>query len=109
MQVNLGKGTSHPNEIENRLAYAQRVIAFMDTHIPQAKAANMAVMDHSSWNRIATLAGEQRMPSKSTISAIIGMVRGRELAVESIKSSLANPETRLLSRLATHDPDAELV
>jgi len=110
MQVDLGKGTAHPNHQANRLAYAQRIIAFMDEHIPRAKAANMAILDHAAWNRIAKLAGEKAMPSEATISMIIGMVHGRQLAVEAIQNSLGNPEARLLSRLTpAPDPDADKI
>lgn len=111
MQVDLGspKRVSHPSETENRLAYAQRIIVFLDARLPKAKAANLAVLDHASWNRIATLADEKHMPSKATIMAVIAMVRGRELAVEAIQASLSNTGDRLLSRLTTVDHEAELV
>lgn len=110
MQVNLGSGTAHPSHQENRLAYAQRIIKFMDKHVPSAKAANMCVMNDQTWHRIARLAGEERMPSKATISTIVGMVRGRELAIEAISTSLGQPEKRLLSRFEkAPDPEAAMV
>lgn len=109
MQTNLGPGAAHPSHQENRLAYAQRIIKFMDKHVPSAKAANMCVMNDASWHRIAKLAGEERLPSRATISTIIGMVRGRELAIEAIQDSLGNGE-RILSRLAPAPSDeAEMV
>lgn len=98
MQTNLGTEVPHPQEIENRLAYAQRIIAFLDQHVPHAQAANLAMMNRASWNRTCSLAGEAHMPSLATISTIVGMVHGRSLAVEAITGSLAQPEKRLLNR-----------
>lgn len=99
MQTDLGPGVAHPNHMENRLAYAQRIVAMLDEHIPSATAANLCALNRASWDRIAVLAGEERKPSEATISVIIAMVRGRELAVEAIKSSLSI-STPLLSKVA---------
>lgn len=109
MQVNLGPGTAHPNHQAARLAYAVRIITFLGEHIPRAKAANLAVMDDASWYRICTLAGEKNMPAKATISTIIGMVYGREMAIEAIQASLAGPVEPMFSRITAHDPEAEMV
>lgn len=89
----------HPNETENRLAYAQRIIGFLDTYAPGAKAVNLSRMNEASWRKIADLSEEARPPSKSTISMVIGMVRGRELAIESITRSLGDPSRRLLDEV----------
>ena len=110
MQTDLGPGAVHPNHMENRLAYAQRIISFIDKHIPSAKAANLCVLNDASWYRIARLAGEANMPSKATISTVIGLVRGRELAIEAIQTSLGQPEKRLLSRFdKAPDPEESMV
>ncbi len=100
MQTDLGPGVAHPNHMSNRLAYAQRIIALLDDHIPSATAANLCALNRASWDRIARLAGEERMPSEATISVIIAMVRGRELAVEALQASLADSSKRLLSKVA---------
>lgn len=86
----------HEKETENRLAYAQRTIGFLNTHIPGHRAINLAHMNEAAWRRISELAGEARPPSKSTISMIIGMVRGRELAIQAIQKSVGDSSRRLL-------------
>lgn len=108
MQVDLGEGTVHPNHQENRLAYAQRVIAFLDKHVPSAKAGNLAAMNDATWYRIARQAGEERMPSKATISCVIGMVFMREQMLAQLATFAGNGE-RLLSKLEPVDREAELV
>lgn len=90
----------HVNHLENRLLYAQRIIAFFDRRVPDAKAANMAAMNRATWEHICRLAGEERMPSDATISTIVGMVRGRELAMEALKGALSTPAPFLAPPLA---------
>lgn len=103
MQIDLGEGVPHPSHMENRLAYAQRIIGFLDAHIPNAKAANLCVMNRASWNRVADLAGESAHPAEGTISVVIAMVRGRELAVDALQGAL-NGDKRLLSKVETAAP-----
>lgn len=108
MQTDLGRGTHHVNHVQNQLAYAQRIIAFMDQHIPRARVANMAVMNDASWHRIARLAGEEHMPSKATICMILGMVAMRE-AITDQGAKVTGPEGRLLSRLVPVDPEEGMI
>jgi hypothetical protein len=108
MQTYTGEANPHPNHMENRLAYAQRIIALIDEHMPAAKAANLCLLNRPSWDRIATLAGEERKPSEATISVIIAMVRGRELAIEALQASLGDASKRLLTKV-TVEPKPEAV
>lgn len=99
-----GDGVPHANHMENRLAYAQRIITYLDHRLPVGwRAANLCVLNRASWNKIATLAGEDRMPAEGTISCIIAMCRGREIqaqaVVEAMQVSIHNAEPRLLSTL----------
>lgn len=103
MQMTVGAHVSHPSEIENRIAYATRVVAFLDRHLPTARAANIAVMNQASWDRIADLAGENH-PSKASINMITGMIVMRESIVAQA-ATVSGPTTRLLSKLETVDPD----
>lgn len=107
MQVDLGKGTVHPSHMKARLAYASRIIAFLDRHVPTAKAANLAAMSDATWHRVATTAGEVNMPSVATISTIVGMVHMREkMQAEIAKVTGAGFQ---LSTLETVDHEAALV
>lgn len=103
MQMTVGKHISHPSELENRIAYATRVVAFIDEHLPAARAANVAIMNQASWDRIAQLAGENT-PSKATINMIVGMLVMRESIVAQA-GKVSGPTARLLSTLETVDPD----
>lgn len=78
----------HTNEINNRLAYAQRFLGFLDREMPGVSATSLSLMADESWGNLAVQAGE-RPPSKSTVSVIIALVRGREIAVEAIRGSFA--------------------
>jgi hypothetical protein len=77
----------HANEIENRIAYAQRIVTYVDREMPGATSASLTQLGDLSWRRIANLAGE-RVPSDATVSVVIALVRGRELAAEAIRASL---------------------
>lgn len=81
----------HPLEIENRLNKAQRLLAHIDVNMPGATAATLVLLGDASWKLLAENAGEQP-PSNSTISTIIALVRGRELAIDAIRGSLATPQ-----------------
>ena len=81
----------HPNEIDNRLRKAQRFLAHIDANMPGATAATLALLGDASWRLLAENSCEQP-PSNSTISTIIALVRGRELAVDAIRASLATPQ-----------------
>jgi hypothetical protein len=80
----------HPNEIDNRMKKAQRFLAHIDANMPGATASTLSLLGDVSWKMIAENSGE-KPPSDSTISTIIAMVRGREIAVEAIRSSLSTP------------------
>lgn len=108
VQVDLGKGTIHPSHMKARLAYASRILAFMDKHVPSARAANMAIMNDASWYRIAELAGEERKPSKATISAIVAMAHMREEMARVISERV--PGDMVVSRFVpAPDPEEEMV
>lgn len=87
----------HVNEINNRLLKAQRLLAYIDKSMPGASAATLSLLNDESWAHIATKAGEKTAPSKSTVMTIIAMVRGREIAVDAIRASLATPQGRAMS------------
>ena len=78
----------HVNEIDNRLRKAQRLLAHIDTTMPGVTASTLALISDESWVAVAEQAGE-KAPSNSTISTIIAMVRGRELAIDAIRASIA--------------------
>ncbi len=80
----------HPKEIDNRLRKAQRFLAVIDSDMPGATASTLSLLGDVSWRMIAGDSGEQP-PSNSTISTIIALVRGREIAVEAIRGSLSIP------------------
>lgn len=80
----------HHKEIENRVRKAQRVVAYLDTAMPGVSAVSLSLLDPTSWDRVADTAGENSL-SASTISTVIGIVRGREMAVEAILTSVAQP------------------
>jgi len=82
----------HVNEIDNRLLKAQRLLAHIDGSMPGASAATLSLLSDESWAYLATEAGEKAAPSKSTVMTIIAMVRGREIAVDAIRASLATPK-----------------
>jgi hypothetical protein len=77
----------HANEINNRITYAQRIVTFVDREMPGASAESLTMLGEASWRRIANLAGE-RVPSDATVSVVIALVRGRELAAEAVRSAL---------------------
>lgn len=85
-----GRSIMHVNEITNRLAYAQRFLGFLDAQMPGVSAASLSLVSNESWGNLAVQA-QERPPSKSTISVIIALVRGREIAVEAIRGSFATP------------------
>lgn len=78
MQMDFGPNGVHASHMENRIAYAERIIAWLDENIAPFKAGNLAALNGPTWDRIATQAGEKTMPSKATVSCIIGMVHMRE-------------------------------
>ena len=78
MQIDQGEGGVHPNHLSNRIAYAERIIAWLDEFLPEAKAENLAVVNAPTWERIAVKAGETIAPSSATISTIVGMIKMRE-------------------------------
>lgn len=78
----------HVNEITNWIAYAQRFLAHIDLNLPGATAATLSLLGNASWRTLAENSGE-KAPSDATVSTIIALVRGRELAVEAIRSSLS--------------------
>lgn len=78
----------HPNEIDNRMKKAQRFLAYIDSAMPEATAAMLALVGESRWESLARDMGENP-PSDATISTIIALVRGREMAVESIRAGIA--------------------
>jgi len=77
----------HPQEIENRMKKAQRFLAHIDAVMPDATAGTLALLGDPSWNMLAEQAGE-KSPSNATISTVIALVRGREIAVEAIRANL---------------------
>lgn len=77
----------HVNEINNRIAMAQRLVAYIDREMPEASSDSLALIGEMGWRRIANLAGE-RVPSDSTVSVVIALVRGREMAADAIRKSL---------------------
>jgi len=77
----------HPNEIDNRMRKAQRFLTYMDLSMPGATAGTLAMLGDSAWALLAEHAGE-KPPSDATISTIIAMVRGRELAIEAIRANI---------------------
>lgn len=81
----------HPQEINNRLRKAQRFLTHIDANMPDATAATLTLLGDAFWQLLAENLGEQP-PSNSTISTIIALVRGRELATEAIRASLATPQ-----------------
>jgi len=78
----------HPNEIDNRMKKAQRFLAHIDAVMPEATAATLTLLGEPSWKMLADRAGEKPL-SNATISTVIALVRGREIAVEAIRGSLA--------------------
>lgn len=78
----------HPNEIDNRVKKAQRFVAHIDATMPEATAGMLTLLGEPSWKALADGMGEN-MPSDATISTIIALVRGREMAVESIRAGIA--------------------
>jgi hypothetical protein len=77
----------HYNEIDNRLLKAQRFLKHVDTHLPGATARTLSLLGDDSWKMLADQAGEKEL-SKATISTVIALVRGRELAVEAVLASM---------------------
>jgi hypothetical protein len=78
----------HEKEIDNRMKKAQRFLGHLDAVMPEATAGTLTLLGDASWKMLADQAGE-KPPSNSTISTIIAMVRGREIAVEAIRGSLS--------------------
>lgn len=98
MQMDFGPHGVHANHMENRIAYAERIIAWLDANIGEFKAGNLAAMNGATWDRVATQAGEKTMPSMATVSTIVGMVHmratiSRQAATASVSGA------RLLSSL----------
>lgn len=99
MQREQGPSVAHVNHLENRLAYAQRIIRWLDKHVENHTAASLALFNRATWDRIATLAGEERKPSEATISTIVGMVRGKELMAKALGKALHDADDRLMSNV----------
>lgn len=78
----------HVNEIDNRLRKAQRFLGHVDDQMPGATAATLSLLGGDSWKMLADAAGEKEL-SDATISTVIALVRGRELAIEAVRSSIA--------------------
>ena len=74
--------------MQNRIALAERIDAYLDKHMPMATASNLMVLDEASWERIASLAGESKL-SDGTITAVIALVRGQENLEAYVKNALA--------------------
>jgi hypothetical protein len=65
--------------MKNRIALAERIAAYISENMPTATAQNLMLLDEASWARIAGLAGAKTTPSDGTITAVIALVRGKEL------------------------------
>jgi hypothetical protein len=100
MQVQNGKYAVHPQEMENRLAYAYRLIAWIRGAMPSARAANLTSLREGTWESMAVQAGENP-PGVATISTIIAIMAEQERAAaamaDALKGSLSEPP-RLLGR-----------
>lgn len=78
----------HTHEIRNRIAYAQRMVTHLDKVTPGIEANTLTLWNHASWVRATSQAGEA-VPSEATISVIVALVKGRELALEAIRNSIS--------------------
>jgi len=71
--------------MQNRIALAERIDAHLSRHMPTATAQNLMLLDDASWERIAGLAGAKTAPSDGTITAVIALVRGKELLAAAVQ------------------------
>lgn len=78
----------HPVEAQNRLDKAQRMVEFLDTHVPNATARQLSMLDDAAWLRFNHLMGEKLPPSKALVSTVIALVRGREMAIDAVRGAL---------------------
>jgi len=101
MRTNNGAYAPHPNEIENRIAMAERLTSWIRVNMPSARAANLTALREGEWDRMAHMAGE-RPPSVATISVVVALLwereRQTEAVVAAISGALATEPTRLLAR-----------
>lgn len=107
MQIDNGPGGVHPSHLANRIAYAERIIAWLDEFLPEANAENLAVVNAPTWERIAVKAGESIPPSSATISTIVGMVKMRENVLAQVAQVAGG--AKLFSALPPRRPARETV
>jgi|SRR5690606_10971566 len=86
--VSDNKIAPHPIEARNRLEKAKRMVEFCDAYLKGATSEGLAMLDDGSWLRINAAMGEALPPSKALISTVIALVAGREMALESVRSSI---------------------
>ena len=71
----------HPVASANRVAKAQRVVAFMDEHESifggPVSASTAADFQAATWRLINEAMGEQRPMSDLTVATVIGLLAGR--------------------------------
>ena len=74
--------------MRNRIALAERIAAYISENMVSVTAENLILLDEGSWERIARLAGAKTAPSDGTITAVIALVRGKELLTVIVQTIL---------------------
>lgn len=78
----------HPNELKNRLAKAQRFLIAADLVIPGVTAETLTILAPAAWEQFASASGEN-LPSDATIASVIALAKGREMALDAVRTGFA--------------------
>jgi len=73
---------------QNRLALAIRLLKFLDRTMSTVSSDALSRLDESTWDLVARMAGETRMPSEATCATVIALVFARERATSTLSESM---------------------